>query len=667
MTAIEIARRFAQLEQKSDALNAYTLALQMNNAQPPEQLEAACYLLENGGDSRLSMTCLINLYQQGFCREDIFPLVLQLFYRPHEKEFQKRYEANLELLSDYPYLFRKDFLSFENLPVRFLPYDEHGGYVPFVPSEKRFDPFVNVRDTIISRNFFKDLEKPVLADDVYSQYELEYLRDNVRPSEYIARENHIYLHYTDWALFCSWLQTLDFTRLLEQEKIVFLMEEEIGRYPIDFKASFGIDYSQYPVRHVGVREVTKLIWHAQLSSSNGGDFFNEVFDYHPNLLIYPSVMFDSILENIEEHREFLRTCSGLKEALTRLKKWRAPWVVKDLYRLKNRTQKDILVAFFLYYTKTYGNLDEQSRIVPALFFQPHFHHIHAGFSRNNKTGETVLETEELDKIHETPLFNEFPYIKTFTPLRRFTTTYGSTLRFMDKQMQEEGSVKIGIGRDMATDRMLNRTFMRDPEDRFYRDSVIVRFEDGKLNPEATFTKLAAFLDLPYTESMTYCSQNGVHDVETAEGNAIGFDPVTVYKTYDDYCGKPECSYMEYFLRDAYRFYGYDFHYYDGEPVDEQRCADWVTHFDTQDQLYRNVWNMTFDEKDIIDNPGNLSLEQISRLYLEAFLESARKERLEIVKGLQNQPLRFVNKRGQPLEMTPMLQPDPALLVQPLYH
>ena len=75
----------------------------------------------------------------------------------------------------------------------------------------------------------------------------------------------------------------------------------------------------------------------------------------------------------------------------------------------------------------------------------------------------------------------------------------------------------------------------------------------------------------------------------------------------------------------------------------------------------------FLEKGDIDKPQDLSFEQFSQLYLEQFLERARKERLKIVKGLQNQPLRFVNKRGQPLEMTPMLQPDPALLVQPLYH
>ena len=119
----------------------------------------------------------------------------------------------------------------------------------------------------------------------------------------MGRENHIYLHYTDWNQFCGYLPCLDFVQLLKDKKLVFLMEEEVSQYPIDFKARFGIDYSQYPVRPIGVREVNRLIWHTQLSSHNGGDFFNEIFYGHPNLLMYESVMFDSLTEQIKQARK----------------------------------------------------------------------------------------------------------------------------------------------------------------------------------------------------------------------------------------------------------------------------------------------------------------------------------------------------------------------------
>ena len=93
---------------------------------------------------------------------------------------------------------------------------------------------MDLRHPVVSRNFFQNLDKPVLAADVYSQYELEYLRDNVRKSEWVGRENHVYLHYTDWGIFCAYLQVLNLRPLLEEEKLVFLIGDEISQYPIDF-------------------------------------------------------------------------------------------------------------------------------------------------------------------------------------------------------------------------------------------------------------------------------------------------------------------------------------------------------------------------------------------------------------------------------------------------
>ena len=68
--------------------------------------------------------------------------------------------------------------------------------------------------------------------------------------------------------------------------------------------------------------------------------------------------------------------------------------------------------------------------------------------------------------------------------------------------------------------------------------------------------------------MTYCSGWTGVNPESLEGNVRGFDPATVYRTYDDYADDADRAFLEYFLRDAYQAYGYDFHYYHGEPVDE---------------------------------------------------------------------------------------------------
>jgi hypothetical protein len=196
---------------------------------------------------------------------------------------------------------------------------------------------VNLNYEVVSHNFFKDLEKPILADDVYSQYELEYLNDNVRKSEWVARENHIYLHYTDWATFCSYLQVLEWRELLAQKKIVLLIEDEIAQYPIDFKARFGIDYSQYTVKPVGIREVNRMIWHTQLSYHNGGDFFNEIFDAHPNLLYWSSEMYDDIRDTVAGIHKDLKVTGSLQDAHLIFEHWHDPRLVEELYHMKNRT------------------------------------------------------------------------------------------------------------------------------------------------------------------------------------------------------------------------------------------------------------------------------------------------------------------------------------------
>ena len=105
-----------------------------------------------------------------------------------------------------------------------------------------------------------------------------------------------------------------------------------------------------------------------------------------------------------------------------------------------------------------------------------------------KSNATVLHSEQYDRIRASVVFQNFKYIKTFTPIRRPTTSYAATVRFMIPQIEKEGRIVS----DDLTARMLNRSFMVDPWDRLYRDSVLVRFEDGKLNPRATFTALAKF-------------------------------------------------------------------------------------------------------------------------------------------------------------------------------
>ncbi len=671
MQTIDIARRCAQLGAAPDANSAYVLALHQGGLTPEERLEAAVYLLRMNGNYKIAYNQFAQLYNEGQFRNECLDIMTEAFYTPNVKLMKTRYDKNCAALSRYPYLFRKNFPKFEELPLRFFPFDDNG-YLPFDLQKKTFGDYVNFNHPVVSRNFFKDLENPILAKDVYSRYELEYLYDNVRPSEDIGRENHLYLHYENWETFCAHLQVLNLRGILEKKKIVFLFEEEISRYPIDFQAEYGIDYSQYPVKSIGIKDIHRLIWHTQLSSDNGGDFFNEVFDSHPNLLCMPSIMMEKMEEYIAEYRENYARLQTVQEAGNHFTSL-TPEVARELFLIKGRTDKDYLTAIFLSQTSYMKGLDHAARIAPALFFQPHFSGIIYDM-RHDEKGRTVLLSSQYDKIRSSSIFKAFKYIKTFTPMRRVTTSYAATIRWMvEKRGMLEGREerKNSIIPDLVADRALNRSFMIDPDDRLYQDSVLVRFEDGKTNPEATFRALAAFLDIPYTESMTYCSEKGVHDVETAEGNVVGFDTATVYRTYDEYATDDERAYIEFCLRDAYQFYDYGLHYYDGGPVDEERIKQWIKGFTNVNEKIDISWRKNVMPEAALEINGKPItekdlLEDSKRTFLERKKEEMDAIRLKLAKRLMG-GLYFINKNGQPLRMMPKLELDPALLSQPLYH
>ncbi len=575
-------------------------------------------------------------------------IMTQAFYLPNVQEQMVRYKKNCAALRKYPYLFRQDFPAFDDLPILFFPLEENS-YFPFPLDAQQFEDCVNVCDPVIDRNFFHDLENPILAKDVYSQYQLEYLYDNVRKSEWVGRDNHIYLHYTDWARFCAYLACLDFTALLKVKKFVFLFGEEISRYPIDFAADFGIDYSRYPVKPITYDEVTRLIWHTQLATHNGGDFFNEIFHQHPNLLTTESLIYSNLVDELKERKRELiqQTPRGEKGKIWRL------------------SDKDVLIAYLFSREDSCEGLDLHSRICPAVLFQPHFYSLEYRVKVYEKRHLSTLASEQYEALKNSPMLQGFKYIKTFVPMRRITTSYAATVRFMYQKVldeqRSEGEKHLMVV-DEITNRLQNRSFMIDPADRLYRDSVLVRFEDAKLNPKATFTALADFLDIPYTHSMTYCSGAEGLNPESLAGNVRGFDPAAVYKTYDEYANADERALLEYFLRDAYQEYGYDMLYYKGEPVDEQWVQERLSRLTCLDGYIAESLRLNLRSQ---EGDAALTEEEIDA-QCDAYLQTVHDNRSGLVMRLL-EGLRFYNQQGEPLRMMKKLVLDPALLEQPLYH
>ena len=216
--------------------------------------------------------------------------------------------------------------------------------------------------------------------------------------------------------------------------------------------------------------------------------------------------------------------------------------------------------------------------------------------------------------------------------------------------------------DVPLQRILNQSYLVDQDERLFKNSILVRFEDGKLNPKATFSALATFLDLPYTESMTYCSVGGKHDAASFDGNVVGFDPATVYRTYDEFLGEPERYFIECALRHAYQAYGYDFQYYDGQPMTQDKAYVLFENFAVFDTIQRNSIETSLRHEAI---ETGYTEKKICELI--ATCKNNLTENRKAVTALLVNDFRFVNKQGKPLKFIPLLQLDPELLEAPLYH
>ena len=171
MQALEIAKRMAAIGEKAEAVKAYKLALnECQGADEMVEMESALYILQFGKDKdyQISFSTFVDLHKRGFMPSEIKDLMTLAFYQPNTKMQRKRYDKNCRLLKKYPYVFRRDFLDFEDLPLKFYPFDDNK-YVLYDFPEKSFGEFFAPYNQVISRNFFADLDKPILAVDVFSQ------------------------------------------------------------------------------------------------------------------------------------------------------------------------------------------------------------------------------------------------------------------------------------------------------------------------------------------------------------------------------------------------------------------------------------------------------------------------------------------------------------------
>ena len=103
-------------------------------------------------------------------------------------------------------------------------------------------------------------------------------------------------------------------------------------------------------------------------------------------------------------------------------------------------------------------------------------------------------------------------------------------------------------------------------------------------------------------------------------------------------------------------------------MSEAEVKELLHGFDTMDGYIRKTWKHVFAAVKVTRDGEMMSEleESVQNQMLDQYMQEVLEVRINNTDILMGN-LRFVGKNGQPLHMMPMLQPDPELLEQPLYH
>ena len=237
MKPIEIARRLLQLDRPEEAVKAYEVAIKQGGLAPNEALEAASALVALGGDEILAFRVYVLLYNKGLFQNDILKITAEAYYPAGAESLKRRYQKNCRALAKYKNFSPRPFPAFESLPVRFFWFGRQE-YVPFFMDENQFGSFVDFGKDDNTLECIEGEDGSLLATDVYNQHQLKGLHGDLCSPDNEKAKVPVYLHYTDWLSFCSYMQCLNYASLLKDDKFIFLIEEEILQSPFDFGEAY---------------------------------------------------------------------------------------------------------------------------------------------------------------------------------------------------------------------------------------------------------------------------------------------------------------------------------------------------------------------------------------------------------------------------------------------
>lgn len=550
-----------------------------NTCQEDISLERAITLFQNEKYEQ-AFNIFALLYNQGNDKEYIMQVLRECSYEPNVKEMKHNYDANVTLLKKYPYFWDKDFCDYCDLPFQLFPASDEIYYVYHLEQD-RFLGRYDAKTRHQMRYFFENLDQPIRVEDEDNLYNLTFLNDNVRKSEDIAKENHIYLYYNSLEVLERLMLTCDLKPILKQMKFVFLIgQENDDKYPLDFKEMFGIDYEKMKVKPIRTKEIQRLILNVENYTDAGHEFFVQLLDNHPNLLTYDYVMahFPLMDATLDAYCNYIqRALSNPKTQIKDLMLWRSDEFQKYLENLDEKgadyhfkryfsiflniikrdhvkSRKDWMCAEFLALAEFIGrNLNQ--RIIPAIFFPFKY---------------TLFPT---GKFYDamTDIRKEFQYCVEISNIRDpVVAVAGHLSGFFDLKIYHCLEDMMYWTMDINSENCKHRS---QSNMEYFDRRALVRFEDLKLNPVQTWKQVCKYINIPWSDTLKHTTNFGEPTSSYIHSDISDYDPASLYK--------PRLKFLNYFDRmrleilfyPYYTMFGYQPMYYDGTKYEDSHISE----------------------------------------------------------------------------------------------
>ena len=504
--------------------------------------------LFDAGDYQEAFINFANIYNRSKDnqeRQDIMTMLQEAYYQPNESELREQYKRNVQALAAYPYFWDKQFEDFSSLSFLLFPISDDSYYL----YDKKADRFVGEYDGTTRhqmRYFFENLDQALRVEDEDNLYNLTFLFDNVRRSEDVAMDNHVYLLYHSWEPLQRVMQVGDLTPILDHKKFVFLISQKnFDRYPVNFKDQFGIDYDSMKPSPLRTDEINRIFLN-HFYSYSGTDFFEGVINGSDHVLVLNGWFFyESNKDIVEKYIQLLQTPDleidvqqFLQIALQRVNDvkfvgW--PQMVQVLPQILRHQKlvpihqlwKAILIAA-MYFSQATEHKNYESRITPVIFFDPH--------------GGPCSDYFELMK------YFKYPAVE-------------ATIREPIMRLMRQIS-SLGIGNTIESlQSTVSSTYSHSkclPHWLTEKGFFVAKFEDLKLKPEQTLRAICRVFNIPYTEKLL-SGKMGIWGVlfTNEKGEQLkGFDQRSVKRDISHMATTYDMQRLNLFYWPIHHYFGY---------------------------------------------------------------------------------------------------------------